>query len=84
MTPSQWYANTLPVRRVKMRGRSDWFPREETFCAYVKRFQIMRQNYRYSMASKLFYDVLRDCFGGDTAALARALEELQGKEDRSA
>jgi len=84
MTPSQWYANTLPVRRVKMRGRSDWLPREQTFCSYVQRFQIMRANCRLAEVRTLFYQVLRDQFGGDTAALARALEELQGKEDRSA
>mgnify|MGYP003377983698 CR=1 FL=1 len=48
MTPSQWYANTLPIRVVRMRGRSDWLPREQTFCSYVKRFQIMRANCRLS------------------------------------
>ena len=77
LTPSGWYHNTLPIRVVRMRGRSDWLPREETFCAYVKRHQIMRENYRHSMASKLFYDVLRDHFGGDMAALWAALERIE-------
>ena len=75
MTPSQWYSNALPVRRVKMRGRSDWLPREQTFCSYVQRFQIMRANCRLAEVRTLFYQVLRDHFGGDMAALARALEE---------
>ena len=59
-----------------MRGRSDWLPREETFCAYVKRHQIMRANCRLSEVRTLFYQVLRDHFGGDMAALARALDTL--------
>ena len=77
MTPSQWYHNTLPIRVVRMRGRSDWLPREEPFCAYIKRFQIMHANRRLSEVRTLFYQVLRDHFGGDMAALARALEELR-------
>ncbi len=48
MTPSGWYHNTLPIRVVRMRGRSDWLPREQTFCSYVQRFQIMRANCRLS------------------------------------
>jgi len=84
MTPAQWYADQVPVRRVKMRGRSDWLPREQTFCSYVQRFQIMRANRRLSEVRTLFYQVLRDHFDGDTAALARALEDLKAKEDRRA
>ena len=77
MTPSQWYHNTLPIRVVRMRGRSDWLPREEPFCAYIKRFQIMRANCRLSEVRTLFYQVLRDCFDGDTAALWAALERIE-------
>ncbi len=77
MSPAQWYHNTLPIRVVRMRGRSDWLPREEPFCAYIKRFQIMRANCRLSEVRTLFYQVLRDQFDDDTAALARALEALR-------
>lgn len=77
LTPSQWYHNALPIRVVRMRGRSDWLPREQTFCSYVKRFQIMRANCRLSEVRTLFFQVLHDHFDGDTAALARALEELR-------
>lgn len=77
MTPSQWYANTLPIRVVRMRGRSDWHAREEPFCAYIKRFQIMHANRRLSEVRTLFYQVLRDQFGGDTAALWAALERIE-------
>ena len=77
LTPAQWYANTLPIRVVRMRGRSDWLPREQTFCSYVKRFQIMHANCRLSEVRTLFYQVLRDHFGGDMAALWAALERIE-------
>ncbi len=77
MTPAQWYANTLPIRVVRMRGRSDWLPREQTFCSYVKRIQIMRANCRLSEVRTLFYQVLHDQFGGDMAALWAALERIE-------
>ena len=77
LTPSGWYHNTLPIRVVRMRGRSDWLPREEPFCAYIKRFQIMHANRRLSEVRTLFYQVLRDQFGGDMAAFAAALERIE-------
>lgn len=77
LTPSGWYHNTLPIRVVRMRGRSDWLPREEPFCAYIKRFQIMHANRRLSEVRTLFYQVLRDHFDGDLVPLARALEDLR-------
>ena len=77
MTLPAHFWRRFPRRVVEVRGQEPWLPDETPLCSYIERHQIMRENYRFSMASKLFYDVLRDCFGGDTAALARALEELR-------
>jgi hypothetical protein len=77
MTLPAHFWRRFPRRVVHVRNQESWLPDELPLCTYAQRHQIMRENYRYSMASKLFYDVLRDLFDGDVQALARALEELR-------
>ena len=84
MTLPNHFWRRFPRRVVEVHGQEPWLPDETPFCTYSERHQIMRENYRHSMASKLSYDVLRDCFDGDLAALARALEELKAREDQHA
>ena len=84
MTLPAHFWRRFPRRVVEVHGQEPWLPDETPFCTYSERHQIMRQNYRYSMASKSFYDVLRDCFDGDLVPLARALEELKAREDQHA
>ena len=77
MTLPAHFWRRFPRRVVEVRGQEPWLPDETPLCSYIERHQIMRENYRFSMASKLFYDVLRDCFDGDTAALWAARERIE-------
>lgn len=51
MTLPNHFWRRFPRRVVEVRGQEPWLPDETPFCTYSERHQIMRQNYRYSMAA---------------------------------
>jgi hypothetical protein len=51
MTLPAHFWRRFPRRVVEVHGQEPWLPDETPFCTYSERHQIMRENYRYSMAS---------------------------------